>query len=155
MMRVKDGAKSKWFYNDIMGMDVLREMVIPGDFTNFFLASLNEAEQSLKVEDVRSAEAREIPKRIFRPALELTHNHGTENDESFAVHTGNTEPQGFGHIGFLVDNLEAMCAELEAAGVSFEKRPHEGTMRGYAIVTDPSGYRVGLTQRGVRFPAAL
>ena len=33
--------------------------------------------------------------------LELTHNHGTEKDDAFHVHTGNSEPLGFGHIGFL------------------------------------------------------
>lgn len=32
-------------------------------------------------------------------ALELTHNWGTESDESFQAHSGNTEPKGYGHIG--------------------------------------------------------
>jgi len=31
-------------------------------------------------------------------ALELTHNHGTEDDEAQAYHPGNQEKDGFGHI---------------------------------------------------------
>ena len=30
--------------------------------------------------------------------LELTWNYGTEKDENFKYHDGNSEPQGFGHI---------------------------------------------------------
>ncbi len=48
--------------------------------------------------------------------------------------------RGFGHIGFLVDGLEAACDELEAQGVAFKKRPSEGTMRGLAFAYDPDNY---------------
>ena len=30
--------------------------------------------------------------------VELTHNHGTESDNT-AYHSGNSDPKGFGHIG--------------------------------------------------------
>ena len=30
--------------------------------------------------------------------LELTWNYGTEKDENFHYHDGNSQPQGFGHI---------------------------------------------------------
>ncbi len=42
-----------------------------------------------------------------------------------------------------------MCAEMEAKGVPFHKRPQDGTMRGIAFAIDPSGYRVELIQRGL------
>ena len=32
-------------------------------------------------------------------ALELTHNWGSESDDSFQTHNGNSEPKGYGHIG--------------------------------------------------------
>ena len=82
---------------------------------------------------------------------QCTHNHGTESDASFEVHTGNSDPVGFGHIGFLVDDLNAICAEMEAMGVKFHKRPSEGSMRQIAFALDPSGYRVELIQRGSTF----
>jgi lactoylglutathione lyase len=48
--------------------------------------------------------------------------------------------RGFGHIGFLVDDLDAACGELEAGGVAFKKRPAEGNMRGLAFAYDPDNY---------------
>eukprot|EP00932_Pfiesteria_piscicida_P020870 SRR837773.7670.p2 GENE.SRR837773.7670~~SRR837773.7670.p2 ORF type:complete len:307 (-),score=80.34 SRR837773.7670:9-821(-) len=144
MMRVKDGEKTVAFYRDIMGMSLVREMVVPNDFTNYFLMGLSEEERAAPQDAWEK-----MPKRLWRPALELTHNHGTEKDDSFQVHTGNTDPCGFGHIGFIVDDLEAMCKELEDAGVPFHKKPSEGKMRGLAFVLDPSGYRVELIQRGM------
>lgn len=50
----------------------------------------------------------------------LTHIHGTENVEDFTYLSGNTEPyKGFGHTGFLVDDVYAACEVLEKAEVPF------------------------------------
>jgi len=146
MMRVKDGEKTVEFYRDIMGMSLVREMVIPNDFTNYFLMCLSDEEKSSTPKD----ELEKLPKRKWQPVLELTHNHGTEKDEKFQVHTGNSDPQGFGHIGFIVDDLEAMCKELEEAGVAFAKKPDEGKMKGLAFALDPNGYRIELIQRSMK-----
>ncbi len=127
-----------------------------------------------------------IMKRMHDPVLELTHNHGTEADAAFSYHNGNTEPRGFGHTGFLCDDLEVgamrgigfngslpsfvrpddapthppptphhttphptttrtrqgACAMLEAAGVAFQKKPQDGSMRGLAFALDPDGKRL-------------
>ena len=37
--------------------------------------------------------------------VELTYNYGTEKDDAFAYHNGNSDPRGFGHIGVAVDDL--------------------------------------------------
>jgi lactoylglutathione lyase len=59
-------------------------------------------------------------------------------------HNGNDENEGqlrgFGHTGFLVDDLNAACEELEANGVRFKKKPNEGMMRTLAFVYDPDNY---------------
>jgi hypothetical protein len=55
-----------------------------------------------------------------------------------SYHNGNDldkgQLRGFGHIGFLVDDLDAACAQLEAAGVAFKKKPQDGTMRGTTVL---------------------
>mmetsp|Transcript_13029 Transcript_13029/g.43347 ORF Transcript_13029/g.43347 Transcript_13029/m.43347 type:complete len:348 (-) Transcript_13029:530-1573(-) len=150
MMRVKDADRTIHFYRDILGMDLVRAMHIPGDFTNYFFANLTPAQREAMA-DPESAEARAAVKTLWQPVLELTHNHGTEKDDAFHVHTGNSEPLGFGHIGFLVDDLEATCKEMEQAGVPFHKRPQDGGMSSLAFALDPSGYRVELVQRGASF----
>mmetsp|Transcript_78275 Transcript_78275/g.95807 ORF Transcript_78275/g.95807 Transcript_78275/m.95807 type:complete len:111 (+) Transcript_78275:3-335(+) len=104
-----------------------------GKFTNYFLSSHGKGNG-------------------FHPVLELTHNWGTENDDNFSYHNGNDEPQGFGHIGFLVDDLNQTCDILEnECNVVFKKRPNDGKMRGIAFVYDPDGYWVEIIQRGVQF----
>ena len=68
------------------------------------------------------------------------------------MHDGNSPPAlGFGHIGFLVDDLNAMCSVMVARGVRFHKLPSEGAMDNLAFAIDPSGYRVELVERGASF----
>lgn len=89
MLRVKDPKKSIQFYM-MLGMKLLSERHFD-DFSLFFLGSSNVPNDA-------------DPKLLFQPCLELTHNHGTENDPDFKYYNGNEEGrQGFGHTGFLVD----------------------------------------------------
>jgi len=89
MLRIKDPQKSLDFYKKL-GMKVLMERHFD-DFSLYFLGSSN-------VPDNADA------KTLFQPVLELTHNHGTEKDADFKHYNGNEEGrQGYGHIGFLVD----------------------------------------------------
>jgi lactoylglutathione lyase len=75
--------------------------------------------------------------------VELTHNHGAEDDPSFTVANGNSEPgRGFGHLAVSVDNIELACKRLEDAGYTFQKKLTEGRMRNIAFVKDPDGYWV-------------
>jgi catechol 2,3-dioxygenase-like lactoylglutathione lyase family enzyme len=62
----------------------------------------------------------------------LRYHNGNDQDEG--------QLRGFGHIGFLVDDLEAACRYLEENGVAFKKKPTEGNMRGLAFAYDPDGY---------------
>ena len=80
------------------------------------------------------------------PFLELTHNWGTETDESFAgYHTGNTDPRGYGHIGIMkllaathrsgivVPDVYKACERLEKLGVNVRRKP--GPMQGLLTIS--------------------
>jgi len=164
MMRVKDGPATLKFYTDLLGMTLIqRKDFDQWKFSLFFLASLSpeelkEIEGRLPEGELESMGGKLDPlkqhsalKVMWQPVLELTWNHGTESQADFKVHDGNAQPQGFGHIGFLVDDLERSCADMEAAGVQFKKKPADGNMRGIAFALDPSGYSIELIQRGVSF----
>jgi lactoylglutathione lyase len=77
--------------------------------------------------------------------IELTHNHGTEDQADLKFWNGNTgrdagkpgdanyaeEPatRGFGHIAFNCDDVYEATDRLLANGVAFQKKPDEGRMK--------------------------
>ena len=154
MLRVKDPKESIAFYREHFNMTLVRESHYDS-FSNYFLASLESpgGPEVPACPDPAGPDARayvydELYPRCV-PVLELTHNHGTENDAGFSYANGNEEGRrGFGHTGFLVDDVHAFSAELEAAGVAFHKRPDEGGMKGLAFARDPDGYLVEIIKRG-------
>ena len=143
MIRVDDPYKSVSFYRDLFNMTILSGRDF-SDFSLFFMASGN-------VNDSTNSKIK------FDPALELTWNHGTETKESHSYHDGNDtsngQPRGFGHIGFLVNDLNETCRLLEEAGVEFIKKPNEGSMKTLAFVKDPSGWWIEVIQRGFGDPS--
>jgi len=145
MIRIKDPRKSIAFYKSL-GMNLVRERHF-GDFSLYFLAS-----SSTPIPDnldPTSDGANEVVKAMFNPVLELTHNHGTENDDNFQHYNGNEEGrQGFGHIGFLVDDVYEACDAIRELGYGFRKEPDGGSMKGLAFAYDPDGYSVEIIKRG-------
>lgn len=79
--------------------------------------------------------------------LELTVNKG----RSEAYNLGD----GYGHLAFVVDNLEAEHARLSAAGLKprdLKQMMHEGAPFGrFFFIEDPDGYKIEVLQRGGRF----
>ncbi|KAK9759635.1 Lactoylglutathione lyase [Basidiobolus ranarum] len=135
MLRVKDAKKSLDFYTQVLGMKLVHQKDFESSkFTLYFLAYTEEKIPEAKEE--RSAWV------FSRPGmLELTHNWGTENDDSFeGYHNGNKEPRGFGHIAIAVDNVEKACERFDTLNVNFVKRPEDGSMKDIAFITDPDGY---------------
>ena len=151
MLRVKDPKKSLEFYTKHFGLTLVRESHYPsGNFSNYFLATLP---LGTVVPDPASEAAKPFMRDVVYPAaipvLELTHNHGTEADPAFSHRSGNVEPhRGFGHVGFLTDDVYSTSAALEAAGVAFQKKPDAGSMKGLAFALDPDGYWVEIIKRG-------
>ncbi|TDZ25518.1 Lactoylglutathione lyase [Colletotrichum orbiculare MAFF 240422] len=131
MLRVKDPKKSLQFYQDVLGMQLIRKNEA-SDFTLFFLAygDLKEGESQAQREGI----------------LELTWNHGTENDEAFSYHNGNDQPQGFGHICVTVDDLNAACERFEDLKCNWKKRLTDGRMKEVAFLLDPDNYWVEVVQ---------
>ena len=84
MLRIKDPKPSLAFYENVLGMKLLGKYDFPGmEFTLYFLGY---------EQDMPKCDDKEKTQWVFRrPALiELTHNWGTENDDSFSgYHSGN------------------------------------------------------------------
>ncbi|MFA5957456.1 VOC family protein [Hyphomicrobium sp.] len=95
------------------------------------------------------------------PDFSLTYLKNAENDfeVELTVNKGRTEPydlgNGYGHIAFAVDDLEATRAKIVAAGyqpkdiktMTFDGKPF-GT---FFFIDDPDGYKIEVLQRGGRF----
>ena len=135
------------FY-EAFGMTVVRQKNY-GDFSNFFLASSSNVDESVDYSSLSDDEAKTKLSMMFGPILELTHNHGTEEDGNFKHFNGNEEgKQGFGHIGFLVDDVYTACDTIREMGYGFRKEPDGGSMKGLAFAYDPDGYSIEIIKRG-------
>ncbi len=71
------------------------------------------------------------------PELELTYNWDQD-----APYEGG---RNFGHLAYEVDDIYALCSELQAAGVTIARPPRDGYM---AFVRSPDQISVELLQRG-------
>jgi len=140
MLRVKDPIKSVDFYTRVMGMKLLRKIDFPAaKFSLYFLGSFDDNEKKNIPE---TDEERRSWVLAQKSILELTHNYGTETDNNFSYHHGNSEPRGFGHIAFRVPDVQKACERFEKMGVVFQKKPSEGKMSNIAFIKDPDGYWV-------------
>ncbi len=144
MLRVTDPRRSLDFYKNVLGMTLIKQLDFPDmQFSLFFMGYVGPEDEAIPDDPVeRTAYA-------FRQKalLELTHNWGTENDETFAgYHNGNDDPRGFGHIGLSVPDVAAACERFADLGVEFVKRPDEGKMKGLAFIKDPDGYWIEILE---------
>jgi lactoylglutathione lyase len=127
MVRVTDIAASLKFYCDALGMKEIRRMESEkGRFTLIFLAAPEDEERALNEK---------------APMLELTYNWDPEPYD-----TG----RNFGHLAFLVDDIYATCAKLQAAGVTINRPPRDGHM---AFVRSPDLISIELLQKGSSLPS--
>jgi lactoylglutathione lyase len=119
MLRVRDLDASIRFYTEHFGMKLLRRRDYPeGKFTLAFVGYGDESEHTV---------------------LELTYNHGRSDYDL---------GDAFGHVAIGVDDIQATCERLRAAGVEITREPgpmkHGTTV--IAFVRDPNGYPVELIQ---------
>jgi lactoylglutathione lyase len=126
MVRVRDLDASLRFYVEALGLrEVRRSEHAAGRFTLVYLAAPGD-------------DAAQV---------ELTYNWPDEN--------GQTEDYGgarnFGHIAYGVDDIYALCARLQAAGVQILRPPRDGRM---AFVRSPDQISIELLQNGAALPPA-
>ncbi|SNY98163.1 lactoylglutathione lyase [Halomonas sp. hl-4] len=142
MLRVKDPKQALSFYSRVFGMQVMRRLDFEEmQFSLYFLANLEGGEDVPEETKARTAWT-----FSQKGLLELTHNWGTENQDDFAYHDGNAEPQGFGHICFSVPDLVAAQAWFDEHDVTFVKRADQGKMKDVIFVKDPDGYWIEVIQ---------
>ncbi len=143
MLRVKDAAASLDFYRRVLGFSLIAERHIPeAKFSLYFLI--------LDPEEATRAPSHPLERRAWQAGLkgvlELTHNHGTENEPGPVYHGGNSDPRGFGHLCVAVPDARAACARFDELGVDYQKRLGEGSMKDMAFIRDPDGYWIEIIQ---------
>ncbi|AMA46334.1 lactoylglutathione lyase [Pseudomonas alabamensis] len=141
MLRVKDITRSLDFYTRVLGFTLVEKRdFAEAQFSLYFLVLANTSE--IPQDDAKRTEwMKSIP-----GVLELTHNHGTENEEGAVYHDGNSDPRGFGHICVSVPDIKAACERFEELEVPFQKRLTDGRMKSIAFIKDPDGYWVEIIQ---------
>lgn len=79
--------------------------------------------------------------------VELTHNWAPAQGDPETYEGG----RNFGHLAYRVDDIYALCAKLQDAGVTINRPPRDGHM---AFVRSPDGISIELLQKGERLPPA-
>lgn len=122
MVRVADLDASLDFYCNKLGLvEISRKDYEKGRFTLVFLAAPGD-----------EARAREQQ----APMVELTYNWDPEQ------YSGG---RNFGHLAYRVDDIYALCEQLQQAGVTINRPPRDGHM---AFVRSPDGISIELLQKG-------
>lgn len=119
MLRIGNLEKSLQFYQDVIGMKLLRKHDYPEhEFSLAYLGYGDESETTV---------------------LELTHNWGTESYD-----LGNA----YGHIAIGVDDVYKTCDKIKELGgnVVREAGPMQGGDTVIAFVEDPDGYKIELLE---------
>ena len=132
MIRVKNLEQSLDFWCNKIGLVEARRLESEtGRFTLVFLAA---------PADLDAVRASFAGGGRGAPTLELTFNWDTEDYGT---------ARNFGHLAFEVDDIYALCARLQAAGVVIARPPRDGQM---AFVRSPDLISVELLQKGAALP---
>ena len=121
MIRVTD-LKATIAFFELMGFVETRRIENEkGRFTLVFLAAPDDAEQA---------------KANRKPTVELTYNWDPEDYKG---------GRNFGHLAYAVDDIYALCAKLQKAGVTINRPPRDGHM---AFIRTPDLISIELIQKG-------
>lgn len=97
MLRIKDPEKSLDFYCNKLGFTLIDTMDFPQyQFGLYFLTHLPPSSSYSLTPGTQASH--DYLWTMEGTALELTHNYGTESQETFSYHPGNQDRDGFGHL---------------------------------------------------------
>ena len=123
MVRVRDLSRSLDFYSRALEMTLAARF----DFDDFTLVYLRSADGSFE--------------------LELTHNHGKEEDYELG--------DGYGHIALSTADLDAehrrLCDEKFSPTPIKEFHRDGALMARFCFLQDPDGYKIEILERGGRY----
>jgi lactoylglutathione lyase len=118
-------------------------------------------DEARSVDFYRKAFGLDIADRVDFPDFTLIYMKGPQSpfEVELTVNKGRTEPynlgDGYGHLAFVVDDLEAERARIVAAGLApkdIKQMTHDGKPFGkFFFIEDPDGYKIEVLQRGGRF----
>lgn len=99
----------------------------------------------------------EVSKRLDKETFTLVYLRGKETDQELelTINKDRTEPyahgDGYGHVAFVVDDIDTEHARFEAAGLNprniVEFKDGEELIAKFFFVEDPDGYQVEVLQR--------
>jgi lactoylglutathione lyase len=109
----------------------------------------------------RTAFGLEVAQRLDFPDFTLVYlsNAESEFELELTINKDRTDPyalgDGYGHLAFSVDDLEAEHARLTAAGLAPRKlvdfTPGGQLIARFFFIADPDGYQIEVLQRGNRY----
>ncbi len=118
-------------------------------------------EEARSVDFYRKAFGLDVSGRFDFPDFTLIYMSGPEApfEVELTVNKGRKDPynlgEGYGHLAFVVDDLEAERARMVASGLApkdIKQMTHEGRPFGrFFFIEDPDGYKIEVLQRGGRF----
>lgn len=115
MVRVRDLEASLAFYRDALGLIETRRRDYPQDCFTLVYLAAPENPEA---------------------EVELTYNYAAEDYGS---------ARNFGHLAFAVDDIYAMCEDLQAKGLTIHRPPRDGRM---AFIRSPDDISIELLQKG-------
>lgn len=151
MIRVKDPKKSLEFYKNALGFKLIATTHSEaGKFSNYFLAYVHDdsfVENSMPLSERHKLES----------LIELTHNWGTEDDEAFSYHDGNSTENGahagYAHTCVSCDDSVKFCKGIEEKyGDEIKWAVKVGTSpisAESAFIMDPDGYQIEIIPRTI------
>ncbi|PWN32091.1 Glyoxalase/Bleomycin resistance protein/Dihydroxybiphenyl dioxygenase, partial [Meira miltonrushii] len=133
-LQIKDAERSLHFYQEILGMEMIKHSESEGEYSMYFLSfpgAVSRADSGMPDEDIYFGARQGM--------LQLIHVYGSETDDSFKI---SNDGPGFTHFSVSVPDVEQAKNRMESLGVTIVE--DGSNARGFAAIADPDGYHIQL-----------